>query len=125
MNLLRRIEKSLDHRLRSIFAGGREEPGAREAIELYRDALDQIAARAGAGKRGDRVFPFDRIVVELMAATPDRKAVLETLFEPAQMVEDVRATLVEERVTVPRELAIDIHYPADAAVEMRVICEKA
>ncbi len=50
MNLLRRIEKSLDHRLRSIFSGGGDEPGAREGIELYRDALDQIAARADRGQ---------------------------------------------------------------------------
>lgn len=125
MAFLKQIEKALDQRLRGIFGGSGSEPGAREAIELYRDALDQIAARASVGKRGDRVFPFDRIVIELMAATPERKAVLETLFEPEQMMEDVRATLVEERVTAPGELAIAIHYPADAAIEMRVICEKA
>ena len=125
MAFLKQIEKALDQRLRGIFGGAASEPGAREAIELYRDALDQISARASAGKRGDRIFPFDLIRIELIAATPERKALLETLFEPAQLVEDIRASLVEERVTAPRELAVQIHFPPEAATELRVICEKA
>src|SRR2546423_11103144 len=35
------------------------------SIELYRDALEQIAARATTGKRGDRVFPFNLVTIEL------------------------------------------------------------
>jgi hypothetical protein len=124
MNLLRRIEKSLDHRLRSIFSGGREEPGAREAIELYRDALDQIAARATVGKRGDRVFPFDLITIELHAADPERTAVLETLFDPGQLGDDIRSTLEESRITPPAELTIAVRYPEESLVEMRILCEK-
>jgi len=125
MAFLKQIEKALDQRLRGIFGGSASEPGAREAVELYRDALDQVSARASVGKRGDRIFPFDVIRIELMATTPERKAVLETLFEPGQMVEDIRASLLEERVTAPRELAVEIHFPPDAATELRVICEKA
>jgi hypothetical protein len=125
MAFLKQIEKALDQRLRGIFGGAGSEAGAREAIELYRDALDQISARASVGRRGDRIFPFDLIRIELMAATPERKAVLETLFEPGQMVEDIRASLLEERVTAPRELAVEIHFPPEAAAELRVICEKA
>ncbi len=125
MNLLRRIEKSLDHRLRAIFSGGGDEPGAREAIELYRDALDQIGARATVGKRGDRIFPFNRITIELHAADPERKAVLETLFDPGQLGDDIRSVLEEERITPPAELTVVVHYPEEALVEMRILCEKA
>ncbi len=124
MNLLRRIEKSLDHRLRAIFSSGREEPGAREAIELYRDALDQIAGRATLGKRGDRVFPFNLITIELDAADPERKAVLETLFDSNQLGDDVRSTLEEERIAPPPELTVAVRYPENALVEMRILCER-
>lgn len=124
MSLLRRIEKSLDHRLRSIFSGGRKEPGAREAIELYRDALDQIAARATAGKRGGRVFPFNLITIELHAADAERKAVLETLFDSGQLGEDIRSTLEESRITPPAELTVTVRYPEESLVEMRILCEK-
>ena len=57
MSILRRIEKAMDHRLRAIFAGGSDEPGAREAIELYCEALDLIAARVSVGKRSERLVP--------------------------------------------------------------------
>jgi hypothetical protein len=115
MSLLRRIEKSLDQRLRSIFSGGRDEPGAREAIELYRDAIEQVASRATVGKRGDRVFPFNLIAIELRAIDSERKAILETLF----------AALKEERIAPPHDLTIAVRYPEEAPVEMRVICERA
>jgi hypothetical protein len=124
MSFLRKVEQTLDKRLRGIFGGSHEGPGSREAIELYRDALDQIGARATVGKRGDRVFPFDLIRVELMAADPERKALLEAIFEPSQMVDDIRAALVAERVTTPENLTVSVHYPPDAVVELRVICEK-
>jgi FHA domain len=128
MNLLRRIEKSLDHRLRSLFSSGagsnRDEPGAREAIELYRDALEQIAARATIGKRGDHVFPFNLITIELHAADPERKAILETLFDPAQLGDDIRATLEEEQITPPSELTAAVRYSEEALVEMRILCER-
>jgi hypothetical protein len=124
MSLLRRIEKAMDHRLRVIFAGGSDEPGAREAIELYREALDLIAARVTAGKRSERLFPFNSIMIELMAKNPERKAVLEALFDAGQLVSDIRATLNEERATAPGDLAVMVHYPEDASVELRVFCEK-
>jgi hypothetical protein len=125
MSFLRKVEQTLDKRLRGIFGGSREGPGSREAIELYRDALDQIGARATVGKRGDRVFPFDAIRVELLAPDAQRKALLEALFEPAQMIDDIKASLAGERVTAPPNLVVAVVYPPDAAVELRVVCEKA
>jgi hypothetical protein len=124
MSFLRRIEKTLDQRLRGVFGGSRDEPGGREAIELYRDALDQIGARATIGKRG-KVFPFDAIRIELRASDAERKTVLEALFDPAQMIDDIRETLKAERVTPPENLAVMVHYPGDAATDLRIVCEKA
>jgi hypothetical protein len=125
MSFLRKLEQSLDKRVRSIFGGHHEGPGSREAIELYRDALDQIGARATVGKRGDRVFPFDIVRIELRAEDAERKSLLEALFDPAQMVDDIRAALAGERVTAPANLSVSIHYPPEAVVEMRILCEKS
>jgi hypothetical protein len=125
MSILRRIEKTLDARMRGIFGGSGTGPGSREAIELYRDALSQIAARATVGVRQDRVFPFDRIRVELAPGAPEHRSMLEALFVPEQMAGDVQATLLEEGVTVPAGLTLAVEYPENLPVEMRVICEKA
>jgi hypothetical protein len=124
MSILRRIEKSLDQRLRSIFAGNRDEPGTREAIELYRDALEQIARRATLGKRGDRIFPFNLITIELAAENAERKAVLEALFDVNQLGGDVRSSLEEEGIQPPAELTVAVRYPEEALVEMRILCER-
>jgi len=127
MSLLRKIEKSLDQRMRAVFAGGKggnAEPGGREAVELYRDALDQIANRATPGKRGDRLLPFNLITIELRADDPDRKAVLEAVFDPGQFSDDVAATLKAERVTPPADLTVAITFPPEAEEEMRVILAK-
>ena len=83
MNLLRRIEKSLDHRLRSIFLRGRrDEPGAREAIDFIVTPSIRSLPRATVGQTGRSRFPFNLITIELNAADAERKAVLETLFDP-------------------------------------------
>ena len=126
MSLLRKIEKSLDGRLRSIFSGGNSsaEPEGREAIELYRDAMEQVSQRAQVGRKGERIFPFNVITVELHADTPERRAMLEALFDAEQLKEDIRATLHEERVQLPGDLEVRLHYNAEAVVEMRVLCEK-
>jgi hypothetical protein len=124
MSLLRRIEKAMDHRLRAIFAGGADQPGAREAIELYREALEQIAARVTVGKRSERIFPFNSVTIELVAPNHERKAVLEALFDAGQLVEDIRATLKEDRVTPPAELTVVVHYPEQAEHDLRVFCER-
>jgi hypothetical protein len=107
-----------------MFSGGREAPGSREAIELYRDALEQVASRATAGKRGDRMFPFNLITIELAADEPERKTVLEALFDAGTLADDIRSTLKEEGVTPPPDLTVVMRYPEDATAEIRVICER-
>ncbi len=110
--------------MRSVFAGGDNEPGGREAVELYRDALDQIAARATPGKRGDRLFPFNLITIELRGDEPDRKAALEAIFNPGQFSDDLQATLKSERVAIPPDLTVAVTFPAGADQELRVVCER-
>jgi hypothetical protein len=125
MSLLRKIEKSLDQRMRAIFSGGSEGPGAREAVELYRDALDQIGGRVTPGKRGDRLFPFNLVTIELRADGAERKAALETLFDPGQLGDDIRTTLKAERVTPPEDLTVAVKFPEEAQDELRVVCERS
>jgi|SRR5665213_1449849 len=119
MSLLRKIEQTLDKRLRSLFGSSNK-----EAIELYREALDQIAARAIPNKRGERLFPFDLITLELRPQNPEHKTILETLFAPNQLEADIKATLAEERIAPPPTLTISIHYSEQAQNELTVHCEK-
>ena len=99
MSLLRRIEKKMDARLRGIFSAGSEQPGAREAIEMYRDALEQVRSRVTRGNRGERLFPFNLISIDLAlaASDPERKAVLEAMFvHPAHRGKGIGSALIQE-----------------------------
>lgn len=127
MSILRKLEKTLDDLVRSPFAS-RPRPevdreGA-EAIELYREAIERIASRAVPGKRGDRLFPYDKVRIELRAPDAERRAVLETIFEPGQLLEDVKSALREERVETPAGLAVTMECREDLEGEMRVLFEK-
>lgn len=127
MSILRRIEKTLDQRLRSIFANGGTSgdavPEAREAIELYSETLEKVAGKVQVGRKGERLFPFNRISIELHSGSDERRAVLEALFEPTQLLEDLRAALHEERIDAPSDLTVAIYYNPEALVELRVTCD--
>ena len=88
MSLLRRIEKSLDQRLRSLLfrRTGRAGCARGESSCIAMRSIRSRAVRRSANA-GDRVFPFNLITIELRADDAERKAVLETLFDAGQLGE--------------------------------------
>jgi len=121
MTLLQQIEKTLDQRLRAAFGGGRGT--GREAIELYREVLEEVSRRTTPGPRGEPVFPFNQIHIALRAADAERKAVLETVFSAGQLTNDIRACLKESRATAPSGFAITVEFEAEQADEMELSFE--
>jgi hypothetical protein len=123
MTLLQQIEKALDQQLRAAFGGGRE--NGREAIELYREVLEEVSRRTTPGLRGEPVFPFNRIRIALKAEDAERRAVLETIFSAGQLANDIRACLKESRASAPSGLAIGVEFQAEQADEMELSFELA
>jgi hypothetical protein len=123
MSVLRQIEKTLDERLRSAFGGGRG--NGREAIELYREVLEEVSRRTTPGARGTPVFPFNQIRIGLRAEDAERKAVLKTVFSPGQLANDVAACLSERRAAVPAGLVIDVAFHAEQEQEVELAFEQA
>src|SRR5258708_2133704 len=106
MTLLRQIERTLDQRLRAALGGGPK--NAPEAIEIYREVLEEVSQRIAPGPRGAPIFPFNQIRITFKVDDPERRAVLETIFQPGQLATDIRACLNESRAAVPPDLAIEI-----------------
>lgn len=121
MSLLRKIEKTFDQGLRGIFSAGDAED--REAIELYRDALERITALIQPGHEG-RVFPFNRIRIELAAPTAERKAVLEAVFAGEQLLHDIRANFAGEKAQVPDDLSVAVVCLPEALADLNILCER-
>ncbi len=115
------IVEKLERKIASLFP---KSGGTREPLELHREALERLAAKSIAGLRGERVFPFDRVVLEFGVDDAERQAALKTLFEPTTFAAHIRAELASSRITPPAELRVTLVFSADAEEEMRITCEK-
>src|SRR5262245_19163514 len=86
-----KIARKLDSAARELMGSGAREPI--EIVTLIVDAVEQEIQSSG---RGRRVFPFNRIVVSVLAPTRDARARLESVLdgEPSlrqRIVERLRA----------------------------------
>ncbi len=118
MSIVDKLEKSIA----ALFpkSGGPKQP-----LELHREALEQLVAKAIAGPRGDRIFPFDRVSLELRTSDPERQAALTSLLGPATFPDYIRAELASARVVAPDELATSIRFVDQADEELSIRCEKS
>jgi FHA domain-containing protein len=86
-----RIARKLDSAARELMGSGAREPI--EIVNLIVDAVEQEIQSSG---RGRRVFPFNRLVVSVLAPTRDSRARLESVLdgEPSlrqRIIERLRA----------------------------------
>ena len=87
MNLLRRA-RDLEARLAGTLdrtVGEFVRSGAREPVEIVHAIVEAVQAEIQSGGRGRRVFPFNSIVVTILAPSRDARARFEALVdgEPA------------------------------------------
>ncbi len=73
--------------------GGGAHPA--ELVEVRREILREIAARIEAKGRGEYVFPYTNIGVELCAMDVERHAALEAAFGGGALERDVREIMTE------------------------------
>ena len=118
MSIVDKLEKSIA----ALFpkSGGPKQP-----LELHREALEQLVAKAIAGPRGDRIFPFDRVTLQLRTSDLERQAALTALLGPANFPGDIRAELASSRVLAPEDLTSSICFVDQADDELSIRCEKS
>jgi hypothetical protein len=113
MSIVDKLERSIA----SLFP---KSGGPREPLELQREFLDSLAKKAIAGPRGERLFPFDRIRIELLAEDAERRAALEALFAPEKLLGPVRAELAAARIPAPENLVITLVCSPEAEANLAV-----
>jgi hypothetical protein len=115
---------SLDRILEKVRQWRRPWASGSEPLEIHRAILEDVEAQSvAAGGGGRRVFPFDRVEVKLLAATPEEKVRLEAVSQeawnlPAEVVERLRA----RGVRVPAGLLVTVvvvETPATATAGRR------
>jgi FHA domain len=107
MSLFSEIEKTIERGFRRwterMFGPGQSD----DLVIVHRGILEEIAGKVQTMARGERIFPFTRVVVTLVAAEPERRAVLEGAFAE-RLGEDVRETLKASGCQVPRGFAVEV-----------------
>jgi hypothetical protein len=107
MSLFSEIEKTIERGFRRwtdrMFGPGQ----SGDLVIVHRQILEEIESKVQTLARGERVFPFTRAAVTLVAADPERRAVLESAFAE-RLADDVREALKASGASVPRGFTVEV-----------------
>ena len=126
MSLFSEIEKTIERGFRAwterLFGPGQSD----DLIVMHRGILEAIAGRVQTLARGERVFPFTRVIVTFAAADAERRAMLESAFGD-RLGADVKEALKAAGATAPRGFAVDVRTSEDgeSPFEIEYSVEKA
>jgi hypothetical protein len=109
---------SLDRFLDKLRGWGRPWTTGVEPVEIHRALLEDVEAQAVAVGGGRRVFPFDRVEVKLLAATPEERARLEAIAaEGWELEREIRERLRAAGARFPEALAVPVVVTEDDGPE--------
>jgi FHA domain len=114
MNLFSGIEKSIE---RGFQRWTERLFGAAESNELlltHRAILAEIETKVETLARGRRIFPFPRVVVTIVSADANRRAMLETAFGE-RLEADLREALQAAGCEIPRDFSLEVRTTEEGA----------
>ena len=89
-----------------------------EPVEIHRALLEDVEAQVVAVGGGRRVFPFDRVEVKLLAATPEETSRLQAIAREGWDLErEVRERLKAKGARFPEGLAVPVEVTEQAGPE--------
>lgn len=107
MSLFSEIEKTIERGFRRwtdrMFGPGQSD----DLVIVHHAILEEIESKVQTMARGERVFPFTRVVVTLVAADAERRAILQSAFGE-RLGDDVREVLKASGCNLPRTLTVDV-----------------
>ena len=107
MSLFSEIEKTIErgfHRFAERMFGPAD---SSELILLHRAILAEVEGKVQIVARGRRVFPFARVVVTLVAAEAQRRAILQAAFGE-RLGADIREAMDGSRCELPRGFSVEV-----------------
>jgi hypothetical protein len=100
---------SLDRFFDKLRSWGRPWTTGVEPVEIHRALLEDVEAQVVAVGGGRRVFPFDRVEVKLLAATPqERSRLLAIAQEGWDLEREVKERLKAAGARFPEALAVPV-----------------
>jgi hypothetical protein len=126
MSLFSEIEKTIERGFRvwtdRLFGPGQSD----DLVVMHRGILEEVAGKVQSMARGERVFPFPRVIVTFAAADAERRAMLESAFGE-RLGADVKEALKAAGATVPRGFEVEVRTSetGEAPFEIKYSAEKA
>jgi len=108
MSLFSEIEKTIErgfHRFAERMFGPAD---SNELLLLHRAILAEVESKVQIVARGRRVFPFARVVVTLVAAEAERRAILQAAFGE-RLGADIREAMEGSECDLPRGFSVEVH----------------
>jgi hypothetical protein len=107
MSLFSEIENTIErgfHRFAERMFGPAD---SGELLLLHRAILAEVDGQVQIVARGRRIFPFARVVVTLVAAEAERRAILQAAFGE-RLGADILARLAGSECELPRDFSVEV-----------------
>ena len=107
MSLFSEIENTIErgfHRFAERMFGPAD---SGELLLLHRAILAEVDGQVQIVARGRRIFPFARVVVTLVAAEAERRAILQAAFGE-RLGADIQARLAGSECELPRDFSVEV-----------------
>ena len=109
MSFFSKVEKNIEREFRKWtekFFGPAESD---ELLLVHRAILEEIETKIQTLRRGERIFPYNSLVVRLYSSDPDRRQLFEAAFSQGRRLEkNVRQCLAGAGCELPSEFIVNI-----------------
>jgi hypothetical protein len=112
MSIFSEIEKSIERGFRRWTERAFGAANSDELVLVHRAILEEIGTKVQTASRGQRMFPYTRLVVTLVSPDPDRRALYQAAFGE-RLGTEVRKELEAVHCEVPRSFAVEVRTAED------------
>jgi hypothetical protein len=121
MSILHRVRRFESDLTRAVERRAREwsQSGAREPLEIAQAIVDTVAARLEPAARGRYVFPYNRLLVSIVAASRDERARFAAVLDSEPTLRDRIAVRLRDAGCDAGDVQIVVSFVARPAAAWR------
>jgi hypothetical protein len=109
MSLFSEIEKTIERGFRRWASHMFGAADSDQLLLVHRAIMEELETKIQTVARGQRLFPYSRLVVTLASADPDRRAVYQTAFgEEGRLEKEIREALTASACEIPRNFSVAV-----------------
>ena len=109
MSFFSQVEKTIEREFRKWTEKAFGPAESDELLLVHRSILDEVASKIQTLQRGQRIFPFNHLVVRLASPDTARRALFEAAFGAQRRLEnDIRECLAGAGCDIPAGFSVDI-----------------